>query len=252
MTRTMAVLGAGAMLTALAFAPRAQAQDVPATTAAPPAAATPPPASPETASAASASTGSQGGLQFGLRLGYGIPMGKTADADGADLSNSVSGQLPIWLDVGYRIIPNIYVGLYGQYGIAFINKDNNTECKADGASCSASDFRFGVNAHYHFSPGQSVDPWVGLGIGYEIASTSFSSAAGDGSGSTKGFEFLNLQGGADFLATQGLGIGPFASFSLGQYGSSSATIGGQEISGDIEKTAMHEWLVIGVRGVYNL
>lgn len=251
MIRTMALVGVGALLTAMTMAPPVLAQDAPAaapaaTTAAPAA----PAATPEPAPAASGA--SQGGFQFGLRLGYGIPLGKASGADNADLSNVVSGQIPIWLDVGYRITPAIYVGLYGQYGIAFVNKDQNTECKADGVSCSASDIRFGVNAHYHFSPGQSVDPWAGIGIGYEILGFSGSGGGQDVSSSTKGLEFLNLQGGADFLATSGLSVGPFASFSLGQYSSTSVTAPGIDQSGSIDNTAMHEWLVIGVRGAYNL
>jgi hypothetical protein len=41
-------------------------------------------------------------------------------------------------------------------------------------------------------------------------------------------------------------------FALGQYSSYSMTLGGQEGSGDLTDTGLHEWLTIGVRGQYNL
>jgi hypothetical protein len=97
----------------------------------------------------------EGGFEIGVRLGYGLPMGDLAKD--AKLSDSVSGMLPIWLDIGYRINPNIFVGGYAQYGIAFVK-----DCP-DSASCSASSIRFGAQAHYHIIPDQTFDPWVGLG-----------------------------------------------------------------------------------------
>lgn len=70
--------------------------------------------------------------------------------------------------------------------------------------------------------------------------------------SLKGFEFLNLQGGADFKLASAFSVGPFLSFSLGKFSTASTTVGGVETSGDITKTAMHEWLTIGAKGTFGL
>src|SRR5260370_23228545 len=127
------------------------------------------------ASAASAQTGKPDGLALGLRLGYAIPMGKVAEpsttpananASGGDLSDGVSGMIPIWLDVGYRLNPNIFIGGFFQYGFGIVNKDTHPAC----GSCATHDIAFGADVHYHIMPPAPFDPWVGPGTGHEILS----------------------------------------------------------------------------------
>lgn len=199
----------------------------------------------DAAASMSTDNGNSGGkIRLGLRLGYGIPMGD-AVKDGK-LSDGISGMVPIWIDAGYMVTPNIMVGLYGQYGIAFYKPKCPT-----GASCSASDIRFGIQGQYHIMPAKSMDPWVGLGIGYEMTKFGLSASGVDVSSSYNGFEFANLQGGLDFKAGPVM-VGPFLSFSLGQYSSYSnkapAPIGNS--SGSIPDKAMHEWFTIGVKGTF--
>jgi len=45
-----------------------------------------------------------------------------------------------------------------------------------------------------------------------------------------------------------LGVGPFLSLSFGKYGSASQD--GNSV--DINQTAMHEWLTLGLRGAFRL
>jgi hypothetical protein len=97
-------------------------------------------------------------------------------------------------------------------------------------------------------PAGSVDPWLGLGVGYEIFGASLTTQGRTISTDTKGFEFLNLQGGADFKVADAVAVGPFLSFSLGQYSSVSSG----DASGDITNKAIHEWLTIGVKGTFGL
>ncbi len=192
------------------------------------------------------------GIDLGLRLGYGIPLGSAAENE--KLNDLVSGQVPIWVDAGYRFAPNIMAGLYFQYGFAFLP---DSSCPSP-ASCSASDIRFGIQGQYRFMPRESVDPWLGLGIGYEWLDYSVSAGGFDASAGVHGWEFLHLQGGADFKVADGFGIGPFLDFSLGQYSSGSVTTSalpvlGQPVSGsgDIQNKALHEWLTLGVRAVFD-
>ena len=42
------------------------------------------------------------GFEFGARLAYGIPMGDATGDDNDGLKESISYQIPIWLDLGYR------------------------------------------------------------------------------------------------------------------------------------------------------
>ena len=186
------------------------------------------------------------GVSLGARLGYMLPLG-SLQQDG-DLSKAVSGGVPIILDAGYRFTPNIYLGLYGQYAFTFVAGD---AC-GSGASCSAHDIRFGINAHYHFQPKENVDPWVGIGIGYEWLTVSESSGNVSGDTSVSGFEFVNLQGGVDFKATPAFRVGPFVSLSFSEYGSASTSLAGSSTSSDIQNKALHEWFTFGVRGQYDL
>lgn len=178
-----------------------------------------------------------GKIKLGLRIGYGLPMGESAK--GSNLNDTVSGMIPIWLDLGYMVTPNIMVGLYAQYGLLMIK-----DCPS-GASCSGNDMRFGLQGQYHLSPGESLNPWFGLGIGYEMLSYKIEVSGVSGEGKLSGLEFANLQAGADFKAGPA-DVGPFVSFSLGQY--SKAEAGG--VSGDITEKAMHQWLVFGIKGTF--
>lgn len=202
--------------------------------------------------ALAADAGPSSGVEVGLRAGYGIPMGSATGADGADQSKFVKSLIPIQLDALYMINPNIRVGIYAMYGFGSAGDQFNQTCQG-GVSCSLKDMRFGVQAHYHFMPDQTIDPWVGLGVGYEIGSFSASANGQDAGVSFSGLEFLNIQGGADYKVMPNLGVGPFAMFSLGQYGSCSFS-GALSSQGDckIDKTAMHEWLTIGIRGAYDI
>jgi len=204
----------------------------------------------------------QGGFALGLRVGYAFPMGKEGRTPGEtgsdDLSDDISGMVPLWIDVGYRINPSLYVGGFFQYGFALVNTDKNPGCNQ--VSCSAHDIRFGANLHYHIRPAASFDPWLGAGIGYEVLSFKISTAVlGQtfvADGNVQGFEFLNLQAGGDFKVSREVGMGPFLSFSLGQYATYSRTGTGLGVtanqSGDLTDTGVHEWFVICLLVQYNL
>ncbi len=183
-----------------------------------------------------------GKIKIGLRVGYGLPLGDYQKD--AKMSDSVSAMIPIWLDLGYMVTPNIMVGLYANYGFIMLDSKVSDACD----DCSASLIRFGIQGQYHLSPAESLDPWFGLGLGYEMLNqktvvvTPAGTATGDAN--TTGLEFLNLQGGANFKATDSIAVGPFVSFSLGQYSSVEGN--------DIKDKAMHQWLVLGVGGTLGI
>ncbi len=112
-------------------------------------------------------------------------------------------------------------------------------------------------------PDAPFDPWIGLGMGYEWLTISESgtltvagvSEAFDGNVTGKGLQFINLQAGGDCHVSPAFGLGPFISFSAGQYSSYSSTVTAagveQKQSGDISQ-GTHEWLTLGVRGQFNI
>jgi opacity protein-like surface antigen len=185
----------------------------------------------------------ESGFEGGARIGGGVPLGKLA-GDAQDISEAVPGAIPLWLDLGYRVNRNIFVGGYFQY--AFLLTKN---CPS-GTSCSGSDVRFGAQAHYHFAP-DGIDPWVGAGIGYEIFSVSQSAGTQSVSATASGMEFVNLMMGVDFKVSDAVHLGPFASLSINETMSESASIESTSASsGDFQKS-LHYWLWGGLRLAIN-
>lgn len=189
-------------------------------------------------------------IHLGVGLGYMLPMGQVqGDMDvagttvkGADLSEVVSGGIALpWVEAGYFLTPQVEVGLYLNYGLLSVADDS---CP-DGADCSASLLRYGLQGQFHLGRGESTDIYFGLGLGLENVSTTVEAGGQSADGSISGME-LNLLAGADFQVADGIALGPMVSFSLGQY--SSAEAGGK--SADIEEKALHQWLTLGVKGSF--
>jgi hypothetical protein len=193
-----------------------------------------------TVAAAGESVTDRPGVSLSARLAFAVPMGSLAE--GTTLSDGISGGLPVILEVAGRINRNVSVGLVGQYGY-MMTKNCDT-----GASCSASDYQVLVEGIYNLRTGSTIDPWFGLGVGWEKLSLSESAGGASQSASVSGLGLVALQVGGNFVAAPQVEVGPFLSFSMGKYGSASAS--GQ--SADIPMTAFHEWLQIGVRGTFNL
>lgn len=204
-------------------------------------------------------------FEFGVRFAYGVPFGNVISGNGNDLNHTVSGMIaPLWLDAGVRLASHWYVGAYFSYGITPLSGQFDTGlCNVSGVGCSGNDTRLGVNAHYHVLPDGFVNPWFGLGFGYEWLSGSVSAdAAASGTGApvtrssgADGWEFVNIQAGVDFHLLNGaLGIGPTVTLTLDQYDHQSVPTdnnGGTQ-GASIQNQALHEWLLLGVRGSYDL
>lgn len=197
------------------------------------------------------------GFELGLRSGYGVPAGNAYAEPvlGAPspivfkLADGIAGQVPIWIDVGYRLRSGVYLGGYAQIGPGI-------QAQCSPPDCYLFDLRVGFNARYHFLAGRRIEPWVGLGLGYEllhiqqyetILGTRLSS-----SGALHGFEFLNAQVGVDFRVTRQVAVAPFFTCALSQYERlTGRTPTGVSFSrSDFEKT-VHAWFLFGLRGAYN-
>lgn len=188
---------------------------------------------------------SESGFTMGLRLGYGVPMGDVGQGTILlKMSDTFGGNVPIWVDLGYRIDRSMFIGAYLQYAFGTVAGTVDTACTALGESCSTSVLRIGVEFLYKFMPDASFAPWVGIGIGYESAS--FNESLGPLSASTdfNGFEFVNLQLGGDFKVGSNFALGPYVALSVAQY----STVGGV----DIATTKVHEWLQFGLKGTFDL
>ena len=190
----------------------------------------------------------QAQFNLGLRLGYAPAMGDVMKD--TKMTDGVKSQIPIQLDAMYQLSPDLSVGAYLSYGFGQLASD---AC-FDGASCSASDTRFSLQGLYSFNKdGTAFVPWLGAGFGYEWASYSVKGGGEELEFGFSGFEFLNLQAGANYKVNEKLSFGPYAQFSVGQYSSAEITIPGEgSFSGDIQEKGVHQWFGFGVRGSFDL
>jgi hypothetical protein len=203
-------------------------------------------APPESGAAAKPAT--DRGISAGLRLGWGFPAGLLAKGD--SLGSNFNGMLPLWIDAGYRLSHQIYLGAFFQWGAASVS---DQYCPPN-LSCSAKDVRFGLEADLGLGDllgiRAPIDPWVGVGAGYEITSIDLTAAGTTASETYRGFEFANVQLGVDYTGFGALRVGGFFTTTLARY----SQLTQQTATGSADYTpdqAFHLWLIAGIRGRYD-
>jgi len=190
-------------------------------------------------------------FEAAARVGMGIPIGNAvgstqAAPNGTSLADLVAWTVPLQLDIGARIGP-AFVGGYLAYAFGKTGSALDT-----GSGRSASDVRVGFEVLWHLGPDRKVDPWVGIGVGYEWLNLSVTGSGGTVYASARGFEWTNLQLGIDFVLGRNFRLGPFVETRVAQYDTGSlGLINGQggEVggTGDIQSKAVHAWIDIGLR-----
>lgn len=189
------------------------------------------------------------GFGASVRLGYGAPLGKLWGGSTADLGDVFSGQVPVQVDLGYRVTPQLTLAMFGQYGVTFVGA--GAGCGSNGVRCSGSTVRGGVEALWHFLPGHALDPWLGFGAGYEWSTLRFQGAGAAGEVQLRGLEYGNVQLGADHALTPTLSVGPYAQLTFAEYSSVGGAVDGSS-TGPLAGTRTHDWLQLGIRGTFNL
>lgn len=181
------------------------------------------------------------GLEVAFRTGALIPTGHAAE--GGLLSDAFGVQFPLWIDLGYRF-DRLFVGAYGQYAFGLLG--GRTDCPS-GGSCSVGAARVGFELQLHPAGRKRVDPWFGVGFGFEWDTLHVSVSSVSGSVTAQGWDFLRLGTGLDFAVTRGLRIGPFFEFSLSEFVDASLSSGNRTESQPIDRKDLHFWLSVGLK-----
>lgn len=199
------------------------------------------------------------GIEIDYRMGYGLPAGQaTEGADGA-LSNRFTGMLPLIFGLGYRVHPRVSVGGYFQYGIGFTNdRGLHGFCSRPGYSCPSSVVRWGGDVRFRLLPRWRLDPWLGVGMGYEEGSTHIhpsndeSASLSDVRVTVSGLEYAHLEAGADYRLFGNLAVGAFATMTVAHYSHETITRAepGSPPPTSIPGRSVHEWMLLGVRLSY--
>ncbi len=190
------------------------------------------------------------GPELAARTGYASPIGTLQR--GEPLREHVAGAIPFWLDVGYRFARRWFVGAYGHYGLALRSATADTRCP----DCQYTWVRYGAQVQYRPFISGNTNVWVGLGIGQELLNVAIDEERRSAS-STRGWELLNAQFGAEWEPTTGLGLGPFLSISVDSFSSRTLTcerdtfcsLAERRVVETLDRGTTHGWFSFGLRVV---
>ncbi|MBS2012806.1 MAG: hypothetical protein JST00_07970 [Deltaproteobacteria bacterium] len=188
------------------------------------------------------------GFQIALRTGFAVPLGEAGG--NAKMSDIWGVQLPLITDIGGKITPNLFLGGYLGLGFGSAGGAQAGDCDRRNIGCGAFRFNFGFQIQYHFIPDGLVNPWIGYGLGYELASISVTRNNASTTTTFGGIDFAHFLFGVDFRVNKTVGVGPFMDFAIGQYFTASTGNSAAGTSSEIANKSAHEWFTMGVRVVF--
>jgi hypothetical protein len=193
---------------------------------------------------------SEDGPEFAVRSGYASPFGQI-ERD-VRVRDSVAGAVPFWIDVGYRLDRNWFIGIYGHYGLGIASGTSDSDCP----NCQHSWVRFGLQAQHRWLLDARRAVWIGLGIGRESFNTSIDPVLSS-SRSISGWELFNWQFGCDYRPTTGVTVGPYFSLSFDAFSTKTLRCGDDDcpraarsVSTDLHASGVHGWVNAGLRVVF--
>lgn len=200
------------------------------------------------------------GFQMALRTGVQLPMGDATGESGDSFARRYAWQWPVAIDLGAKLMPELFVGAYFGFGVGSTGSDTRLEADCDDddedleneISCNAASLKLGLEAHYFFSPSSRMTPWIGYGFGYESASAWLSDRENgyDETVRMNGFTYAEISFGLDLRYR--VGFGPYASAAIGGFTRTTTEIGGKKVyEGPVDDQALHAWINLGVRFVVN-
>jgi len=187
-----------------------------------------------------------------LKVGYAWPTGNVATATTVTtdphgpLANVVSSAIPLEIAARYRFTPRFSAGIYFQYAPAFVSAFS---CLSS-FSCSASDVRLGAQAVYGFLPDSTFNPWVSVGSGWAWLNRTVTTPTQTSKLGLNGWEWFNVQAGADLNLSKMFATGLYVAYFGGQY--SSATADGRSTPIASANRQFHGWVQFGLKGTVNL
>jgi hypothetical protein len=145
-------------------------------------------------------------VELTIGTGYEQGFGKFGSAQPSLTDVGTAGGA-LQIGVGYRIIPQLTLGLYGSG--AMFGRGDQVDPSADLYSAAA-----GFQADWHFLPsGHVLDPWVSLGSGWR----GYWISANSGNTSLQGMEIAKLQVGVDYRIARSVSVSPVVGIDLSSF-----------------------------------
>ncbi len=192
------------------------------------------------------------GFQAALRSGLQLPWGEVGDAGGDELSARYGWQVPVSIDIGLKLAKPWFIGAYGGAAYGSIGSGNVAEqaCAAPGVTCSTLSYQVGAQVQFHLAPSDRLNPWFGLGGGYEWFRQELRSADYSEQQESSGLALLKAFIGLDYRYQRLFGFGPFIEMSLGRFQATRTFVDDQRThEGPVEPGAWHGFLTLGARVV---
>lgn len=180
----------------------------------------------------------------GLRLAYARALGSAARE--LPISEVTGAQVPLQADALWRF-GAASAGVYLSFAPA---QAPSGRC-GDGADCSASGLRAGLQGQYALPARGGVAPWLGIGAGHERATRRRERLGSETTFTWSGLEAL-VQGGVDWPLARGLSAGPFAQLAIGRYGAVDVETDAASASPAVVDRALHAFVLVGVRARLDL
>jgi hypothetical protein len=145
-------------------------------------------------------------VELTIGTGYEQGFGKIASGQ-PSLTDIGQAGGAVQVGVGYRVIPQLTLSLYGSGGM--FSRGDAVDPSAHLYSAAA-----GVQADWHFLPGGlELDPWLSLGTGWR----GYWAHDDQGTTSTQGMELAKLQVGLDYRVDQAVAMGPVVGVDLSTF-----------------------------------
>jgi outer membrane protein W len=146
----------------------------------------------------------------------------------------------VQIGVGYRLIPQLTLGLYGSG--AMFSRGDQVDTTSNLYSASA-----GVQADWHFIPsGSEFDPWVSLGTGWR----GYWVRADQGTTSLQGLELAKLQLGVDYRVARAVAISPVIGADLSMFLSESNP--GTSSYSNVADPRVNTFVFAGLQGRFDI
>lgn len=187
--------------------------------------------------------------ELSLNAGFALPLGSAVK--GVNESDAINFSVPFGIQVGYRIAGVVFVGgtfTYGPFGSP--TSTSVPACAMSGSSCHSTTFHTGFTVQWHPWGSRGIDPYLGIGAGYEFLYVDASLGAQTANAQYNGWTWLDVPLGVDFRLSKDVRLGPYFDFLMGEYRNATATINGSTVSGLIPHRTLHFWLSAGVRVVF--
>jgi hypothetical protein len=193
-------------------------------------------------------------FEIALRSGVSIPIGGMAQGRFAEpirMAHVAGLQVPVFVDLGWRLSPAVFVGGYGS--IALGPGSERFERDTCLTTCRTLSVHAGAQVHVHLAPRRRVDPWLGIGVGYESLTTAGSPAV-----DARGFEIARPAAGVDLRLSPLVAGGLFVDGTIVAYTSAESDLAGitpnrsqVPFKEELDRPYIHSWVTFGIRFVFH-